>query len=66
MPRWLAATPATRPRAADAPPWEAGSITLTPEFFAEVNDGSTVHLVFHFRSGETVDYTLTRSGDTAS
>jgi endoglucanase len=45
---------------------DAGSITLTPEFFAEVNDGSTVHLVFHFWSGETVDYTLTRSGNTVT
>jgi hypothetical protein len=44
----------------------AGSITLTPEFFVEVTDGSTVHLVFHFWSGETVDYTLTRSGDTVT
>lgn len=45
---------------------DGGSITLTPEFFAEVNDGSTVRLVFHFWSGETVNYTLTRSGDTVT
>jgi endoglucanase len=45
---------------------DAGSITLTPEFFAEVDDGSTVNLVFHFWSGETVDYTLTRSGSTVT
>lgn len=48
------------------PNYDAGSITLTPEFFAEVNDGSTVNLVFHFWSGETVNYTLTRSGDSVT
>lgn len=48
------------------PNYDAGSITLTPEFFAEVTDGSTVNLVFHFWSGETVNYTFTRSGDTVT
>ncbi|MDR7384309.1 cellulase family glycosylhydrolase [Promicromonospora iranensis] len=43
----------------------AGTITLTPEFFAEVNDG-TVHLTFHFWSGDTVRYTLTKSGTTVT
>ncbi|MFD2793024.1 cellulase family glycosylhydrolase [Promicromonospora vindobonensis] len=46
-----------------APDYAAGAITLTPEFFAEVNDG-TVHLTFHFWSGETVRYTLTKTGST--
>jgi hypothetical protein len=46
-----------------APDYDAGAITLTPAFFAEVNDGP-VHLTFHFWSGETVSYTLTRSGTT--
>ena len=48
------------------PNYDAGSITLSPEFFADVNDGSTVNLVFHFWSGETVHYTLTRSGDSVT
>jgi endoglucanase len=46
-----------------APDHAAGTITLTPEFFAEVNDG-TVNLTFHFWSGETVRYTLTKTGST--
>jgi hypothetical protein len=41
-----------------------GQITLKQDFFAEVNDNSTVTLTFHFWSGETVTYTLTRSGTT--
>jgi aryl-phospho-beta-D-glucosidase BglC (GH1 family) len=45
------------------PDYEAGTITLTPELFAEVNDG-TVNLTFHFWSGDTVTYTLTKSGST--
>ncbi|MEU4365209.1 cellulase family glycosylhydrolase [Promicromonospora sp. NPDC023987] len=44
-----------------APDYDAGTITLTPEFFAEVHDG-TVELTFHFWSGDTVRYTLTRTG----
>jgi aryl-phospho-beta-D-glucosidase BglC (GH1 family) len=44
------------------PDYEAGRIVLPEAFFAEVNDGSTVHLTFHFWSGATVEYTLQRSG----
>ena len=44
------------------PNYDAGAITLTPEFFAQVNDGATVNLTFHFWSGETIGYTITRSG----
>ncbi|MEO3755823.1 cellulase family glycosylhydrolase [Streptomyces sp. B6B3] len=47
-----------------APDYAAGRITLTEAFFAEVTDNSTVNLTFHFWSGETVTYTLTRSGST--
>jgi hypothetical protein len=43
-----------------------GQITLKQEFFAEVNDNSTVNLTFHFWSGETVTYTVTRSGTTVT
>ncbi|WP_460747923.1 cellulase family glycosylhydrolase [Myceligenerans cantabricum] len=48
-----------------APDYGAGTITLTPEFFAEVPDG-TVNLTFHFWSGATVPYTLTKSGSTVT
>ncbi|WP_313896172.1 cellulase family glycosylhydrolase [Streptomyces sp. YIM 98790] len=48
--------------AAFSPDYEAGRITLPAAFFDEVRDGSTVLLTFHFWSGETVAYTLTRSG----
>jgi endoglucanase len=48
-----------------APNYDAGTITLTPEFFAEVNDG-TVNLTFHFWSGDTLTYTLTKSGSTVT
>ncbi|MFD6141614.1 cellulase family glycosylhydrolase [Promicromonospora sp. NPDC060271] len=44
-----------------APDYPAGTIRLTPAFFAEVNDG-TVNLTFHFWSGDTVTYTLTKTG----
>jgi hypothetical protein len=44
-----------------APDYAAGTIKLTPAFFAEVNDG-TVNLTFHFWSGDTVTYTLTKTG----
>ncbi|MGI5187773.1 cellulase family glycosylhydrolase [Promicromonospora sp. CA-289599] len=46
-----------------SPNYDAGTISLTPEFFAEVNDG-TVNLTFHFWSGDTVTYTLTKNGST--
>jgi endoglucanase len=45
---------------------DAGTITITERFFHQMDDGSTVHLTFHFWSGETLDYTLTRSGTTVT
>ncbi|ACZ29221.1 Cellulase [Xylanimonas cellulosilytica DSM 15894] len=42
------------------------SIVLTPAFFAEVTDGTPVRLTFHFWSGETVEYTVTRTGTTVT
>ena len=45
-----------------APNYSANTITLKPEFFAEVNDGQRVTLTFHFWSGTTVTYYVTRSG----
>jgi endoglucanase len=47
-----------------APDYTAGQITLKQTFFAETSDNSTINLTFHFWSGETVTYTLTRSGTT--
>lgn len=37
-------------------------ITLPPAFFAEVDDGARVTLTFHFWSGATVTYHVTRTG----
>jgi endoglucanase len=45
-----------------APDYTAGTITLKPEFFAEVNDGARVTLTFHLWSGTTVTYYVTRTG----
>jgi aryl-phospho-beta-D-glucosidase BglC (GH1 family) len=49
-----------------SPDYDAGEITLPSAFFNEVTDDSTVTLTFHFWSGETVTYTLTRSGTTVT
>ncbi|WP_230684912.1 cellulase family glycosylhydrolase [Cellulomonas sp. JZ18] len=45
---------------------EDGRIVLRPAFFAEVTDGAPVHLTFHFWSGDTVSYTVTRTGTTVT
>ncbi|MEN3304629.1 MAG: endoglucanase [Micromonosporaceae bacterium] len=45
-----------------SPDYTTNRITLTAAFFAEVKDGATVNLVFHFWSGATVTYTLVRAG----
>jgi endoglucanase len=45
-----------------APNYSANTITLKPEFFAEVNDGQRVTLTFHFWSGTTATYYVTKSG----
>jgi endoglucanase len=45
-----------------APNYSANTITLKPEFFAEVNDSRPVTLTFHFWSGTLVTYTVTKSG----
>jgi endoglucanase len=52
--------------AAFVPDEAAGEIVLRPAFFAEVRDGEPVHLTFHFWSGDTVEYTVTRSGSTVT
>lgn len=47
------------------PDYNANTIILKPEFFAEVNDGR-VTLTFHFWSGATTTYFITRSGTTVT
>jgi hypothetical protein len=49
-----------------APDYTGNRITLTPEFFAEVNDGARVTLRFHFWSGAVLTYQVTRSGSSVS
>ncbi|MGW6443081.1 cellulase family glycosylhydrolase [Lentzea sp. NPDC055074] len=49
-----------------APNYTTGATTLTPEFFAEVNDNARVTLTFHYWSGATVTYHVTRSGSTVT
>ncbi|WP_405109322.1 cellulase family glycosylhydrolase [Micromonospora sp. NBC_01405] len=45
-----------------APNYGTNVITLTSDFFAEVNDNAPVTLTFHFWSGEKVTYKVIRSG----
>jgi endoglucanase len=49
-----------------APNYSTGATTLTPEFFAEVNDNARVTLTFHYWSGATVTYYVTRSGSSVT
>ncbi|MEU8263011.1 cellulase family glycosylhydrolase [Micromonospora sp. NPDC048999] len=49
-----------------APNYSSNTITLKPEFFAEVNDGRRVTLTFHFWSGTKVTYYVTKSGGTVT
>lgn len=44
------------------PSYRNGTIELTEKFFSEITDGSPVTLKFHFWSGKTVEYTVTRNG----
>jgi endoglucanase len=45
-----------------APNYSSNTITLKPEFFAEVNDNRPVTLTFHFWSGARINYTITKNG----
>jgi endoglucanase len=45
-----------------SPDYPNGGIGLTPAFFAAVTDGAPVTLTFHFWSGATVTYHVTKSG----
>ena len=49
-----------------APNYIANTITLKPEFFAEVNDAVRVTLTFHFWSGTRVTYYVTKNGSTVT
>ncbi|WP_255657972.1 cellulase family glycosylhydrolase [Actinoplanes sp. L3-i22] len=49
-----------------SPDYALDTITLTPAFFAEVNEASPVKLTFIFWSGATVSYEVTRTGSTVS
>ncbi|WP_079085292.1 hypothetical protein [Streptomyces dysideae] len=42
------------------------SIKLTSEFVNSLKDGSRVTLTFHFRSGATATYHVTRAGSTVN
>ena len=48
------------------PDYDAGTISLTPDFFNAVRDGEPVTLTFHFWGGGTVDYTITKTGTTVT
>ncbi|MET9697262.1 cellulase family glycosylhydrolase [Streptomyces sp. NPDC006529] len=45
-----------------SPDYPNGAITLTPEFLTSLRDGEPATLVFHFYSGATATYRVTRSG----
>ncbi|WP_410534818.1 cellulase family glycosylhydrolase [Streptomyces sp. KL2] len=45
-----------------APDYAGGATVLTSDFFAEVRDGARVTLTFHYWSGATVTYHVTKSG----
>ncbi|GAB3809786.1 hypothetical protein GCM10027605_46180 [Micromonospora zhanjiangensis] len=47
------------------PDYAANTITLKPDFFAEVTDG-TVNLTFHFWSGVQIKYRITKSGSSVT
>ncbi|MEV4281955.1 cellulase family glycosylhydrolase [Actinoplanes xinjiangensis] len=49
-----------------APDYAAGTIKLTPEFFAEVTEAAPVTVTFVFWSGDTVTYRITRTGDSVT
>ncbi|MNE54808.1 hypothetical protein D3C80_1496210 [compost metagenome] len=48
-----------------SPSYSTGEISLTENFFKEVNDGEVI-LKFHFWSGKIVSYKLTKNGTAVS
>lgn len=49
-----------------APDYSGGTLALTTNFLSAVHDGAPVTLTFHFWSGATVTYHVTRSGTTVT
>lgn len=49
-----------------APNYSSNTITLKPEFFAEVNDNRPVTLTFHFWSGARITYTVVKNGSSVT
>jgi len=49
-----------------APDYTNNDVTLAPAFFGAVNDGAPVTLTFHFWSGTTVTYHVTKSGSSVT
>ena len=45
-----------------SPNYTGNTISLKPALFEAVNDGAKVTLVFHFWSGATINYYVTKSG----
>ncbi|MBT2497824.1 cellulase family glycosylhydrolase [Agromyces sp. ISL-38] len=44
------------------PDYEGGTIELTKRYLNSITDGSPVSLTFHFWSGKTLEFTVTRDG----
>ncbi|MET7541475.1 cellulase family glycosylhydrolase [Streptomyces sp. NPDC005507] len=49
-----------------APDYDGGTLRLTADFLNSLKDGVPVTLTFHFWSGASVTYQVTRSGDTVT
>ncbi|MGW9036812.1 cellulase family glycosylhydrolase [Streptomyces sp. NPDC055721] len=49
-----------------SPDYPNGAIILTPAFLNALRDGDTATLVFHFYSGSTVTYHVTKSGSSVT
>ncbi|MFC8800782.1 cellulase family glycosylhydrolase, partial [Promicromonospora sp. NPDC057138] len=48
------------------PDYENGTIQLTKRYLDSLKDGEPVSLTFHFWSGQTLEYTVTRDGATVT
>ncbi|HEX2144997.1 MAG TPA: cellulase family glycosylhydrolase [Glycomyces sp.] len=48
------------------PDYENGTIQLTKRYLDSLKDGQPVSLTFHFWSGQTLEYTVTRDGTTVT
>jgi aryl-phospho-beta-D-glucosidase BglC (GH1 family) len=48
------------------PDYDAGTISLTPDFFNEIRDDEPVTLTFHFWGSGTIEYTVTKTGTTVT